>query len=94
MLRQAREKRESRDEGRRKKCFSSPSSPASGKMPRSPRLAHKAAVMEAKSSVHRLVFIVFNYTFAKNFRLSKCLVIFVMPSLFYMVWTSQALRRN
>ena len=27
-------------------------------MQRSPRLAHKASVMEAKSSVHRLVFIV------------------------------------
>ena len=41
-------------------------------MPRSPRLAHKASVMEAKSSVHRLVFIVFNYNFSaflcgKNF---------------------------
>ena len=43
------------------KIFTSPSSPASGKMPRSPRLAHKAPVMEAKSSVHRQVFIVFNY---------------------------------
>ena len=34
--------------GGEKKCFSSPSSRASGKMPRSPRLAHKAHVMEAK----------------------------------------------
>ena len=57
-------KRKSRDEGRRKKFFSSPSSSASGKMSRSPRLVHKAAVMEAKSSVHRLVFIVFNYNFS------------------------------
>ena len=46
------------------KDISSPSSRASGKMPRSPRLAHKASVMEAKSSVHRLVFIVFNYNFS------------------------------
>ena len=44
--------------------FSSPSSRASGKMSRSPLLAHKASVMEAKSSVHRPVFIVFNYNFS------------------------------
>ena len=31
--------------GEKKLIFSSPSSPASGKMPRSPRLAHKAPVM-------------------------------------------------
>ena len=45
----------------KKNFFSSPSSPASGKMPRSPRLAYKAPVMQAKSSVHRLVF---NYYFS------------------------------
>ena len=50
--------------GGEKKFFSFPSSRASGKMPRSPRLAHKAPVMQAKSSVHRLVFIVFNYNFS------------------------------
>ena len=58
--------------GGEKKCFSSPSSPASGKIQRSPRLAHKAPVMEAKSSVHRVVFfIVFNYNFSA-FLLQKC----------------------
>ena len=31
--------------GEKKLIFSSPSSPASGKMPRSPHLAHKAPVM-------------------------------------------------
>ena len=41
--------------------ISSPSSRASGKMLRSPRLAHEAPVLQAKSSVHGLVFIVFNY---------------------------------
>ena len=50
--------------GGENKFFSSPSSRASGKMPRSPRFAHKASVMEAKSSVHRLVFIVFKYNFS------------------------------
>ena len=47
--------------GRENKFFSSPSSCASDKMTRSPRLAHKAPVMQAKSSVHRLVF---NYNFS------------------------------
>ena len=50
---------ESPDEGRRKNTFSSPSSHASGKMPCSPRLAHKAPVTETK-----IVFIVFNYNFS------------------------------
>ena len=50
--------------GGEKKISLLPSSRASAKMPRSPLLAHKAAVMEAKSSVHRLVFIVFNYNFS------------------------------
>ena len=59
-----REKSASREMGEEKKIFSSPLSRASGKMPRSPLLAHEAPVMEAKSSVHRLVFIVFNYNFS------------------------------
>ena len=57
-----REKSANREMREGEKMFSSPSSRASGKMPRSPRLVHKAPVM--KSSVHRLVFIVFNYNFS------------------------------